>query len=120
MSAVAPVISRRTQTAGIGKEAAAVRTWTVSRCAPPPSNDFVQGRARAQEELGLESPNCHLHERAPIGDVEHTSAHARAKDGKAGRMSFQNNLDDDLLILLPSRESPGPYSALTLVELGDT
>ena len=48
------------------------------------SNDFVQGRARAQEELGLESPDRHLYERAPIGYETYTSAHARAKDGKSG------------------------------------
>ena len=41
------------------------------------SNDFVQGRARAQEELGLESPDRHLYERAPVGDVAHTSGRAR-------------------------------------------
>ena len=44
------------------------------------SNDFVQGRARPQQELGLESPNRHLYERAPIGYKAHTSGHALYKD----------------------------------------
>jgi hypothetical protein len=48
------------------------------------SNNFVQGRARAEQELGLESPDRYLYERAPIGDEAHTSAHTRAKDGKSG------------------------------------
>jgi hypothetical protein len=44
------------------------------------SDDFVQGRARPQQELGLESPNRHLYERAPIGYKAHTSGHALYKD----------------------------------------
>jgi hypothetical protein len=44
------------------------------------SNDLVQGRARPQKELGLESPNRHLYERAPIGYKAHTSGHALYKD----------------------------------------
>lgn len=48
------------------------------------SNDFVQGRARPEQELGLESPDRHLDERAPIGYETYTSAHTRAKDGKSG------------------------------------
>jgi hypothetical protein len=44
------------------------------------SDDFVQGRARPQQELGLESPNRHLYKRAPIGYKAHTSGHALYKD----------------------------------------
>lgn len=44
------------------------------------SDDFVQGRARAQQELGLESPDRYLYERAPIGYEAHTSRHAPYKD----------------------------------------
>jgi hypothetical protein len=36
--------------------------------------------ARTQEELGLESPDLHLYERAPIGDEAHTSRHAPYQD----------------------------------------
>ena len=45
------------------------------------SDDLVEGRARAQEEPGLERPNGHLHERAPFGYEAHTSGHALYKDG---------------------------------------
>jgi hypothetical protein len=58
------------------------------------SNNFVQGRARAEQELGLESPDSHLYERAPFGYKAHTSGHALYKDGIARRMSFQNKMQD--------------------------
>jgi hypothetical protein len=56
------------------------------------SDDFVQRRARPEEELGLESPDRHLYERAPIGYKAHTSGHALYKDEKGRRMSFQNKV----------------------------
>jgi hypothetical protein len=45
------------------------------------ADDLVEGRARAQEEPGLERPDGHLHERAPFGYKAHTSGHALYKDG---------------------------------------
>ena len=48
------------------------------------SNDFVQGRARAEQELGLEGPDRHLYERAPIGYVAYSSCHTRYRDGNSG------------------------------------
>lgn len=46
------------------------------------ANDFVQGRARTQQELGLKSPDRHLYDRAPIGYEAESSRHAPHKDGK--------------------------------------
>jgi hypothetical protein len=45
------------------------------------SDNLVQGRARAQEEPGLERPDGHLYQRAPFGYKAHTSSHALYKDG---------------------------------------
>jgi hypothetical protein len=46
------------------------------------SDDLVEGRARTQEEPGLERPYGHFHERAPFGYKAHTLGHALYKDGK--------------------------------------
>jgi hypothetical protein len=46
------------------------------------SNDFIQGRARAEQELGLESPDSHLYERAPFGYKAYTSGHVLYRNEK--------------------------------------
>jgi hypothetical protein len=46
------------------------------------SDDLIQGRARTQEEPGLDRPDGDLYERAPFGYKTHTSWHALYKDGK--------------------------------------
>lgn len=59
-------------------------------------DDLVQGRARPQEQSGLERPDCYLDQGAPFGHEAHTTWHPKGIETEsATEMSFLGMLKDE-------------------------